>query len=512
VAGDDKFASLIGSPRPQATNIVIFGANGDLTKRKLLPALAHMHRWNLLGHDCRIIGVVRQKWTHAYWVSYVHDELLKFFPEAVLNPASWQHIAEKLELVSGDLGEAETYQAIADKLHAHDGRKNALFYLAIPPAWYETVAQHLHTAGLNDESEGFRRVVIEKPFGMDLHSAQGLNRSIQSCFDESQIYRIDHYLGKEAVQNLMVFRFGNSVLEPLWNRNYIDHVQISVAESLGVGYRAGYYETSGALRDMIQSHLMQVMALVAMEPPVSLAADDVRDEKLKVLRSVRRFQAGALQHRAVRAQYAAGEVEGEVEGEPVAAYREEPGIAPESTTETFAAVKFYIDNWRWQGVPFLLRTGKRLPHRVSEICIRFREPPQKLFKLSEENVRNNELIFRLQPDEGMQLTMTAKQPGLSMHLRCVKLDASYGMAGSGMPEAYETLLHDVMLGEAGLFSRADEVEECWNIVMPILDAWKEQKDIATYAAGSMPGCDADVPGMDELLAGCQGGWRDLSRH
>ncbi|MDQ6966378.1 MAG: glucose-6-phosphate dehydrogenase, partial [Mariprofundaceae bacterium] len=417
MADDDKFASLIGSERPQATNIVIFGANGDLTKRKLLPALAHMHRWNLLGHDCRIIGVVRQKWTHAYWVSYVHDELLKFFPEAVLNPVSWQRIAEKLELVSGDLGKEETYRAIAEKLHAHDGRKNALFYLAIPPAWYETVAQHLHSAGLNDESEGFRRLVIEKPFGMDMDSACVLNKSIQTCFAESQIYRIDHYLGKEAVQNLMVFRFGNSVLEPLWNRTYIDHVQISVSESLGVGYRAGYYETSGALRDMIQSHLMQVMALVAMEPPVSLAADDVRDEKLKVLRSVREFSPDSLHQRAVRAQYTAGEVD----NEPVPAYREEPGIAAESATETFAAVKFYIDNWRWQGVPFVLRTGKRLPKRVSEICIRFREPPQKLFNLNEENVRNNELIFRLQPDEGMQLTMTAKQPGLSTHLRGVKL-------------------------------------------------------------------------------------------
>lgn len=507
MAADDKFASLLGSRRPEATNIVIFGANGDLTRRKLLPALAHMHRWNLLGHDCRIIGVVRQKWSHAYWISYVHDELLKFFPEAVLNPASWQHIAEKLELVSGDLGEAETYKAIAGKLHAHDGRKNALFYLAIPPAWYGSVAQHLNEAGLHDESEGFRRLVIEKPFGMDLDSACALNNSIQRCFDESQIYRIDHYLGKEAVQNLMVFRFGNSVLEPLWNRNYIDHVQISVSESLGVGYRAGYYETSGALRDMIQSHLMQVMALVAMESPVSLAADDVRDEKLKVLRSVRRFSPDSLHGRAVRAQYAAGEVE----GEPVPGYREEPGIAPDSVTETFAAVKFYIDNWRWQGVPFLLRTGKRLPHRVSEICIRFREPPQKLFELNEGNVRNNELIFRLQPDEGMQLTMTAKQPGLSMQLRGVTLDATYGMAGAGMPEAYETLLHDVMLGEAGLFSRADEVEECWRIVMPILDAWMEQQEIATYPSGSMPGCDAEAPGMAELLADCQGGWRDLAR-
>ncbi len=501
MAEDDKFASLIGTHRPEATNIVIFGANGDLTKRKLLPALAHMHRWNLLGHDSRIIGVVRQKWTHTHWVHYVHDELLNYFPEAVLNPPSWRVIAAKLDLVSGDLAEPATYRRIAETLHEHEGRKNALFYLAIPPAWYDTVARHLHEAGLSDESEGFRRLVIEKPFGMDLPSAQKLNIDIQSYFDEAQIYRIDHYLGKEAVQNLMVFRFANAVLEPLWNRNYIDHVQISVAESLGVGYRAGYYETSGALRDMIQSHLMQVMSLVAMEPPVSLDADDVRDEKMKVLRSIRPFSADTVRTQAVRAQYAAGEVD----GEEAQAYLSEPGIDAASSTETFAAVKFYIENWRWQGVPFVLRTGKRLPRHVSEICIRFKEPPQKLFELHDGNVRNNELIFRLQPDAGMQLTMTAKQPGLSTHLRGVELDATYGMDGSGMPEAYETLLHDVMLGEAGLFSRADEVEECWQIVEPILEAWAKETDIATYPAGTY-----DIPGMDELLDGCEGGWRDLS--
>ncbi|MDQ6971264.1 MAG: glucose-6-phosphate dehydrogenase, partial [Mariprofundaceae bacterium] len=470
-------------------------------KRKLLPALAHMHRWNLLGHHSRIIGVVRQKWSKQHWVGYVHDELLHYFPEAVLNPPSWRRIAEKLNLVSGDLADPATYQGIADALHEFEGSKHALFYLAIPPSWYETVARGLHAAGLASEEDGFRRLVVEKPFGMDLQSAEQLNGDIQNYFDESQIYRIDHYLGKEAVQNLMVFRFGNSVLEPLWNRNYIDHVQITVSESLGIGYRAGYYDTSGALRDMIQSHLMQVMSLVAMEPPLSLDADDVRDEKMKVLRSIRPFSPEMIKTDTLRAQYDAGEVDGAA----VNAYREEAGISADSCTETFAAVKFHIDNWRWQGVPFVLRTGKRLPHRVSEICIRFKEPPQKLFELNEENVRNNELIFRLQPDEGMQLTMTAKQPGLSTHLRGVKLDATYGMEGSGMPEAYETLLHDVMLGEAGLFSRADEVEACWRIVMPILEAWAEESDIVTYPAGSF-----DIPGMDALLDDCQGGWRDLS--
>ncbi|MDQ6967293.1 MAG: glucose-6-phosphate dehydrogenase [Mariprofundaceae bacterium] len=496
----DKFASLIGSERPKATNIVIFGASGDLTKRKLLPALAHMHRWNLLGPHSRIIGSVREDWTKSHWENYVHDQLLQYFPEAVMNPPSWRRIAEKLDLVVGDLSDPAMYQQLAKTLHAHDGKTNALYYLAIPPSWYEIVCKNLKDAGLADEKDGFRRIVVEKPFGMDLASAKDLNCKLQSYFEESQIYRIDHYLGKEAVQNLMVFRFANSVLEPLWNRNYIDHVQISVSESLGIGYRAGYYENSGAFRDMIQSHLMQVMALVAMEPPVSLDADDVRDEKMKVLHSMHEIRPEDVKDIAVRAQYA----EGKVDGETLLAYRDEENVADDSCTETFAAVKFFIDNWRWQGVPFVLRTGKRLPDRVSEICIRFKSPPQQLFQLDEDTVLNNELVFRLQPDEGMQLTMTAKQPGLSTELRGVKLDASYGMVGSGMPEAYETLLHDVMLGEAGLFSRADEVEESWAIVAPIMDAWAKETSIDTYPAGTL-----DIPGMDALLDDCEGGWRDL---
>lgn len=498
---EDKFASIIGSEQAEPANIVIFGASGDLTKRKLLPALAHMHRWNLLGPHSRIIGSVREAWTKSHWVNYVHDQLLHYFPDAVLNPRSWQRIAEKLDLVNGDLSDPEMYQRLARILHTQDGRKNALFYLAIPPEWYECVAKNLKKAGLADESEGFRRIVVEKPFGMDLESAQNLNHCLQHYFDESQIYRIDHYLGKESVQNLMVFRFANSVLEPLWNRSHIDHVQISVSESLGIGYRAGYYENSGALKDMIQSHLLQVMALVAMEPPVSLSANDVRNEKLKVLRSVRRILPEEVDQIAVRSQYAAGKSD----GVDLPAYRDEKGVADNSTTETFAAVKFHIDNWRWQDVPFLLRTGKALPERVSEICIRFKTPPQTLFNLHDGGVRNNELIFRLQPDEGMLLTMTAKQPGLSMHLRGVKLDARYGVEGSGMPEAYETLFHDMLLGEAGLFSRADEVEESWRIVEPIMKVWSEKEDITNYPAGSF-----DVPGMDDLMKGCEGEWRDLS--
>jgi len=491
----------IGGEQPEAADIVIFGATGDLTRRKLLPALAHMQRWNLLGPDSRILGVTRRPFSRASWHDYVHENLLQFFPEAILNPHSWISMKKSLQVIQGDLTDPVLYQALGDFLKTRSGRQNALFYLAIPPEYYEVVAEQLHMAGLTDETRGFRRIVIEKPFGIDLGSAQELNQRLQQHFSESQIYRIDHYLGKEAVQNLMVFRFGNSVLEPLWNRNYIDHVQISVAESLGLGTRAGYYEHSGALKDMIQSHLIQVMSLVAMEPPLSLQADDVRNEKVKVMRAIRRLHPDEVSQYSVRAQYAAGNSAGEA----VPGYREETGASSHSLTETFAAVKLYVDNWRWQNVPFLLRTGKRLPQRVSEICIRFRSPPQTLFQLDQTSVKNNELIFRLQPDEGMLLSMTAKQPGLTMNLRSIHLDAPYALSGASIPDAYETLLHDALLGEASLFTRADGVEECWHIIAPTMQAWSEEQSINPYPAGTF-----EIPGMETLMEDCEGSWRDLS--
>jgi len=419
----------------------------------------------------------------------------------VLNPPSWRRISDKLDVVHGDLGDAELYHNLKSVLRSHEGKTNAMFYLAIPPTWHEQVGIHLRDAGLADESEGFRRLVVEKPFGTCLKSAKELNIKLQGSFKESQIYRIDHYLGKESVQNLMVFRFANSVFEPMWNRNYIDHVQISVSESLGVEYRAGYYDQSGALRDMIQSHLLQVMALVAMESPVSMDAQAMRDEKLKVLRSVRDIAPDEVHHFAVRAQYTTGVID----DERSAGYRDEPGIDPSSITETFAAVKIYVDNWRWHGVPFLLRTGKKLPKRVSEITIRFRKPPQNLFSRYVDEIPCNELTFRLYPDEGMIYTINAKQPGLAPDLRKLYLDAPYSVPGMGTPEAYETLLHDVLLGEATLFASGKEVEESWRIVQPILDAWQEKKDLQFYAAGSW-----DVPGIERLIEGCEGDWRDLS--
>jgi glucose-6-phosphate 1-dehydrogenase len=480
----------------EPANIVIFGATGDLTKRKLMPALIAMIDCGLLHPDSRIIGVVNNR-SEQEWLELLRAGLQEFSPAVAMDEARWQGFSAMLKMVPGDLADDSTYTGLAGALETLGGRKNALFYCAIPPEWYDRTASGLHAAGLVDQSEGFRRIVIEKPFGMDLASARALNKALQRYFDESQIYRIDHYLGKESVQNLLVYRFANSILEPLWNRNYIDHIQISAAETLGVEYRARYYEQSGALRDMIQSHLMQVMTLVAMEPPVEFTDAAVRDEKMKVLRAVRRFRPEDAGCQAMAAQYAAGVID----GEQVPAYVAEPGVSPDSATETFAAVRFHIDNWRWQGVPFILWTGKRMQKRVSEITIRFRKIPFNLFDTHAKPPVPNTLVFRLHPDEGIFLRMNAKMPGLTTDTRRMVMHAPYADNGMDVAEAYETLLHDVLLGDATLFSRADEVEESWEIVAPLLAAWEDRFSIERYRAGSW-----DVPDMDELLQGCVGGW------
>ncbi len=487
--------------QPEACNIVIFGASGDLTKRKLLPALARMQRWNLIAPDSRIIGIIRdQTWDHSSWQDYVRESLQEFRSDALSDDDSWESILSMLELTIGDLTETSMYERLRHTLKTSNGQTNCLFYLAIPPEWYEAAVSNLHAAGLLDESDGFRRIVTEKPFGSDLDSARELNRTFREYVNESQLYRIDHYLGKEGVQNLMVFRFANTVFEPLWNRNYIDHVQISVSENIGVEYRAGYYEKAGALVDMIQSHLIQVMTLVAMEAPISLDGNAVRDEKVKVLKSVRPIPPDQVDRFAVRAQYAGGTVD----GKRIPAYRDEPNVDPSSTIDTFAALKLYVDNWRWQDVPFLLRTGKRLPARVSEIAIRFKQPPKNLFSHVQMQLPQNELVFRLHPEEGMIFLLNAKQPGLNDQLRELALDAPYAVSGADSPEAYETLLHDVLLGETALFSRADEVEESWRIVAPVMQAWKQRSNIRFYEAGS-----GDIPGMENIMEGCVGCWRDL---
>lgn len=480
----------------EPTNIVIFGAGGDLTKRKLIPALVKMLRCGLLHNKSKIIGVLRGR-SRESWMDSLHQGMQKYAPDIEMDEQQWLEFSAMFKMVSGDLQDDKTYEDLCNSLESLDGHIHAMFYCAVPPRWYTTIAAGLHKFGLADESDGFRRMVIEKPFGMDLKSAQQLNCALQELLDESQIYRIDHYLGKESVQNLLVYRFTNSILEPLWNRNFIDHIQISAAESIGIEYRANYYEKSGALRDMIQSHLMQVMTLVAMEPPVEFTADAVRDEKIKVLRAVRPIEHEAIKQQTVAAQYGSGQAG----DESIKAYVAEENVSPESVTETFAGVRFLIDNWRWQGVPFILWSGKHLPKRVSEIVIRFKKPPFNLFDKHATAPMENSLVFRVHPDEGIALRMNAKKPGLTTDTQRMVMRAPYSENGEDVSDAYEVLLHDVLTGDATLFSRADEVEESWAIIEPILNAWKERISIDRYRSGTW-----DVPGMDALFEGCESGW------
>ncbi|MFK5913851.1 MAG: glucose-6-phosphate dehydrogenase [Woeseiaceae bacterium] len=492
---DKSNMQCIGEPT-EPTNIVIFGAGGDLTKRKLIPALVKMLRCGLLHSDSKIIGVLKER-TRDVWLDTLYQGILDYAPDIEMNIQQWKSFSARFKMVSGDLQNEQTYLDLASSLESLAGKTHAMFYCAVPPSWYTSIAAGLHNIGLAEESDGFRRVVIEKPFGMDLETARKLNKDLQELLNESQIYRIDHYLGKESVQNLLVYRFANSILEPLWNRNFIDHVQISAAESIGIGYRANYYEKSGSLRDMIQSHLMQVMTLVAMEPPVEFTAKAVHDEKIKVLRAVRKITYEDIPEQTVAAQYSSGKLNDEV----LKGYVAEEGVSAESVTETFSAVRFHVDNWRWQGVPFILWTGKRLPKRVSEIVIRFRKLPFNLFDKHATAPIANSLVFRLHPDEGIFLRMNAKMPGLTTDTQRMVMHAPYSEDGEDVSDAYEVLLHDVLTGDATLFSRGDEVEESWGIIEPILNAWKERISVNRYRAGTW-----DIPGMDNLFKDCVGGW------
>ena len=484
------------------TNIVIFGVTGDLSKRKLMPALVRMLCCGLVHTDSKILGVVNNR-TEEVWLKLVREGMQQFSPEIVADESRWQKFKSRLIMVPGDLGDETTYQRLAESLETLGGKKNAMFYCAIPPEWYGKVTQGLHKANLANEDEGYRRLVIEKPFGHNLASAQALNKELQSVFNEDQIYRIDHYLGKESVQNLLVYRFANSIMEPLWNRNYVDHIQISTSETLGIEYRAKYYEKSGALRDMIQSHIMQMMTLVAMEPPVEFTADAVRDEKMKVLSAIRCIKPEEVRMHTVSAQYASGTIN----DESVPAYVSEENVSPDSTTETFAAVRFYIDNWRWQGVPFILWTGKRMKSKASEVMIRFRKPPFNLFDSHASLPVANALVFRLQPKGGIVFRLNAKKPGLTTDNEEMVMRAPYADDAEKVADAYEILMHDVLTGDGTLFSRADEVETSWEIVEPILDAWENGVSIERYRAGTW-----DIPAMDELTKDCVGGWHKPTMH
>jgi glucose-6-phosphate 1-dehydrogenase len=482
--------------------MVIFGASGDLTGRKILPALARLADRGVLDDGFTVIGVARTEWTDDDFRAHVAAST----PEG---GAKWRALTERFKYITGEYDHPDTFDQLkvhldeADRVDGTDG--NRLYYLATIPSVFGLVAQALATHGCSGPGPGgtFARVVVEKPFGRDLSSALELNDQMHAAFDELQIYRIDHYMGKETVQNVLALRFANAIFEPIWNRRYIEQVQVTVAESLGVEHRGGFYETAGALRDIVQNHVMQVLALTLMESPTSTDADRIRDEKVKLLQAIDIPTPDEAVDKSVRGQYTAGTID----GEPVAGYREEEDVAPDSQTETYLALRLRVENWRWAGVPIYVRTGKRLPARVTEVALTFRQVPFLLFDhRSSRDLRPNTLVLRIQPDEGISLEFGAKVPGEKFHIRSVAMDFSYdeAFAGAEAADGYERLIHDAMVGDATLFIRSDEVEQAWRIVDPYLEAWSEPGGgLHFYPAGSWG------PHMADLLVERSGDeWRN----
>ena len=494
---------------PDPHVVVLFGATGDLAHRKVVPALFHLWVGNLLPERFALVCFGRRAFSDQEIRSSLRASLDKHARITPVDEERWAAFAARITYHQGGFDEPAAYASLSTKLGAIDTESgtggNRLYYLATPASSFPEIVRSLGAAGLDHETTdgGWRRVVIEKPFGRDLETAVKLNREVGKVFRESQVYRIDHYLGKETVRNILIFRFGNLIFEPIWHRRYIDHVQITVAESIGVEGRGAFYEETGALRDILQNHLLQLLTLVAMEPPANLEAEALRDEKVKVLRAIRPIPVEKVDQSVVRGQYGPGWV-GATEA---TGYRSEPAVDPESETETFVAARLEIDDWRWAGVPFYLRAGKRLPKRATEIAIQFKDVPQRLFPTVGDEPEPNLLVIRIQPDEGILMRFAAKVPGLGIDVRPVNMDFAYGSAFTvESPDAYETLILDALLGDASLFTRADEVEAAWRIVDPIIDAWiaGAEPEMPNYTSGTW-GPEA----ADELLTREGRRWRRL---
>ena len=472
---------------PEPCAFVIFGASGDLTSRKLLPALYALWHDMLLPARFAVVGVSRGDMDDAAFREKARAAVAEF-GRVKPDGESWRAFAECLTYVGGDIGDAQTFERLREHLKKADTERgtagNRVYYLAVPPSVFPPLIKRLGDAGMVEHAERpYTRVVIEKPFGHDLRSAKTLNDELKQTLVEDQVFRMDHYLGKETVQNLFVFRFANSLFEPVWNRNFIDHVQITVAEPIGVEGRGAFYEESGILRDIVQNHMMQLLSLVGMEPPGRFTANEVRDEKVKLLRSVHIPMADDVERVAVRGQYGPGAIA----GKEVVGYRQEPGVAPDSVIETYAALRLEVDNWRWAGVPFFLRAGKRLPKRVTEIAVQFRAVPHLPFAERAARAEPCVLVLRIQPDEGISLRFAAKVPGFRIAVQSVKMDFRYGTSfGVEPPEAYERLILDCLLGDSTLFARADEVEAAWSLMDPILAAWAAHRpgDLPNYESGT----------------------------
>jgi glucose-6-phosphate 1-dehydrogenase len=467
--------------KPDNLILVIFGATGDLTSRKLIPALYSLRTQNLMPEKYKILGIGRTEMTSDDFRKMMAKAITTFTDEKEPDFTQVPEFIENIEYHKIDFGTAADYDLLRHVVENLDSKYymggNMIFYMATPPSLFETISNNLSKAGLADQTDGYKRFILEKPFGYDLETARRLNKTLHDLMLEEQIYRIDHYLGKETVQNLMVTRFANGIFEPLWNRNYVGRIEITSAESIGVEDRGGYYDTSGALRDMVQNHLLQMVGLTAMEPPSSLEADAIRNEVLKVFQSLQPVKEEDVEKQVIRGQYTPSTIRGEC----VTGYRYEKGVDVHSRTETYVAIKFFINNWRWGGVPFYVRTGKRLPTRVTEVVIHFKQTPHHLFQRAVGKLAGNQLIIRIQPDEGILLKFDMKEPGAGFNVKNVNMDFHYkDLADIRVPSAYERLLYDVMLGDSTLFSRDDEVETAWKFIEPIQKAWKNNPAIKVY--------------------------------